>query len=461
MRLKPLDALWLLLESAETPMHAGVLATFRLPARAPADYLRELARELRAGGEPVAPWNCRLAGFGGAGIAPRLVREHDFDLDYHFRHSALPEPGGERELGVVVSRLHSQTLDRNRPLWECHLIEGLEDRRFAVYLKVHLALVSNVNSIPLFLSALAGSARSRRVVPWWTLSRDQVPQGQNREWEGADLVGALARPGETLAGMRRMGGGFARDLFSGGGSYLLPWGTPRSTLNRRINAQRRFATQQFEQERIENLAAVADCSLDTILAYLCGSTLRRFFKEYNALPGKSLVAALPVSLGARGEGLPDNAVTGLRVALCTDIGDPLRRLEAVKDVVEAVRQDRESLPSAAVTPYVLLRSAPIYAGQLPALGRLVPPVYNLTVSNTPGPESRRYLRGARLEALYPVSPLMQYSALSVDCVGYAGTLNIGFTGARDTLPHLQRLAVYTGKAVDELERLLAAGEDGA
>ncbi|MDZ7785034.1 MAG: WSD1 family O-acyltransferase [Halioglobus sp.] len=270
----------------------------------------------------------------------------------------------------------------------------------------------------------------------------------------------LARPGETFADMRRMGGGLLRAICSAERSHLLSRGTPRSTLNRRINAQRRFATQQFEQARIERLAIAAGCSLDAILVYLCGSTLRRFFKEYNALPGKSLIAAVPVSLGERGEGLPDNAITGLRVALCTDIGDPLRRLEAVKDVVNAVREDRESLPAAAVTPYVLLRSAPVYAGQVPALGRLVPPVFNLTVSNTAGPDSRRYLRGARLEALYPVSPLMQYSALSVDCVSYAGTLNIGFTGARDTLPHLQRLAVYTGRAVEELEGLLAS-EGGA
>ncbi|MDX1736317.1 MAG: WS/DGAT domain-containing protein, partial [Halioglobus sp.] len=92
--------------------------------------------------------------------------------------------------------------------------------------------------------------------------------------------------------------------------------------------------------------------------------------------------------------------------------------------------------------------------QLPTLGRLVPPMFNLTVSNTPGSDSARYFSGARLEAIYPMNLLLQYSALSIDCVSYAGTLNIGFTGARDTLPHLQRLAVYTGKAVEDLEGAL-------
>jgi hypothetical protein len=126
-----------------------------------------------------------------------------------------------------------------------------------------------------------------------------------------------------------------------------------------------------------------------------------------------------------------------------------------------VREDRASLPDAAVTSYVMLRAAPLYASQLPMVGRLVPPLFNLAISNTPGPDKPRYFNGARLEAIYPLSPLLQYSALSIDCVGYAGTLNIGFTGARDTLPHLQRLAVYLGRALEDLEELVANGEAAA
>ena len=123
-----------------------------------------------------------------------------------------------------------------------------------------------------------------------------------------------------------------------------------------------------------------------------------------------------------------------------------------------VRRDRASLPDAAVTAYVLMRAAPVYASQMPTLGRLVPPLFNLSVSNTPGHDGPKYFNGARLDSIYPMSPLMQFTALSVDCVSYAGTLNIGFTGARDTLPHLQRLAVYVGKALADLEELLQLAE---
>jgi hypothetical protein len=116
------------------------------------------------------------------------------------------------------------------------------------------------------------------------------------------------------------------------------------------------------------------------------------------------------------------------------------------------------MPEHAVTPYVMMRAAPIYASQTPAIGRFVPPLFNLAVSNTPGPDKPMYYNGSRMEAIYPVSPLMQFSALSIDCVSYAGTLNIGFTGARDTLPHLQRMAVYMGNAVEELEELVLSGK---
>ena len=137
----------------------------------------------------------------------------------------------------------------------------------------------------------------------------------------------------------------------------------------------------------------------------------------------------------------------------------MARLQAVKESIHAVREDRASLPSEAVTSYVLMRAAPLYASQLRGVGRFVPPLFNLAVSNTPGAEKPLYFNGARLEAVYPMSPLMQFTALSIDCVSYAGTLNIGFTGARDTLPHLQRMAVYLGKAVADLEELLAEKEE--
>ncbi len=452
-RMKPLDAVWLMMESADTPMHVGVLAIFQKPRNTSRDYLSQWAAQMRESRELVAPWNYRLSGNGGASISPRLVEEQNFDLDYHFRHSALPLPGGERELGVMVSRLHSNALDRTRPLWEFHLIEGLERNRFAFYVKVHHALVDDVNSIPLMMSALSESARQRNMPPLWAQPLPAAALGDEDDWERR---GGLSDLAQSIASLSKATSGLLRNAFKrkADGSFLLPAGTPRSTLNRHINSQRRFATQRFEQARIERLASATDSTLNEILAYLCGSSLRRFFKEYNALPDESLIGALPVSLQEAG-----NAIAGIRVALGTHVGDPLARLEAVKASMQRVREDLASLPEEAVTPYVMMRATPVYASQMPGVGRFIPPLFNLGVSNTPGPDKPQYFNGARLEAMYSMGQLMQFSALSIDCVSYAGTLNIGFTGARDTLPHLQRMAVYFGKAVIDLEELLQTEED--
>lgn len=452
-KLKPLDTVWLMMESPDTPMHVGVLAIFEKPAKSGENFLPELASGMREA-EPVAPWSCELS----RGINPQLKESTDFDIEYHFRRSALPAPGGERELGRMVSRLHSNPLDRARPLWEFHLIEGLERNRFAFYVKIHHAMVDSVNGVPAVLSALSSSSRTRSVQPIWA-----QPLARNAGAE--DLTGGMEWPGleESIESMTSLGKaalGMLRGAIrpSERNSFIFPRGTPRSTLNRRINTQRRFATQQFDQARIQQLADDTDSTVNEILTYLCGSSLRRFFKEYNALPDEPLIGVMPVSLQERGEHVAGNAIAGLRLPLGTHVGDPLARLEAIKRSMKEVREDRASLPEEAITSYVLMRAAPVYASQLAGVGKLVPPLFNLGVTNTQGSEKPLYVNGARLEAIYPMSQLMQFSALSIDCVNYAGTFNIGFTGARDTLPHLQRLAVYLGKALDDLEELVAAGE---
>ncbi len=456
IKLKPFDSVWLMMESPDTPAHVAVMATFQKPRNAGKNYLAGLAEEMRAA-RAVAPWNYRL----GKGINPSLVEDSNFDLDYHFRRSALPEPGGERELGQMISRLHSNALDRTRPLWEIHLIEGLEGDRFALFVKIHHALVDAVNGVPALLSTLSASARSRNVQPLWA-------QPLSSSGGSEDLVDELRWPGlsESISTLGSVGKATLEMLrgalrSSERNSFVFPRGTPRSTLNRRINYHRRFATQLIDQQRIEQLADATDSTANEILAYLCGSSLRRFFKEYNALPDESLVAVMPVSLQERAQHLAGNAIAGIRVSLGTNVGDPVARLQALKASMKEVREDRASLPEEAVTSYVLMRAAPLYASQLSGVGRFVPPLFNLAVSNTHGADKPLYLNGARMEAVYPLSPLLQFSALSIDCVSYAGTYNIGFTGARDTLPHLQRMAVYFGKALADLEELVAELEGAA
>src|SRR5512137_2313756 len=149
IRLSVIDRAFLVAETRETPMHVGGLQIFKVPPGASPRFVSTLAAKLRSYPVSVSPLNYRLTGGFTGKVMPSWEVVDDVDLDYHFRHSALPHPGGELELGVLVSRLHSNPMDLSRPLWEYHLIEGLAGGRFAVYTKLHHAMVDGVAAMRL------------------------------------------------------------------------------------------------------------------------------------------------------------------------------------------------------------------------------------------------------------------------------------------------------------------------
>ena len=194
--ISPTDATWLLLESRDTPMHVGGLFEFTPPADAPARLPQERARAdarvaRRSRRRGTSSWST------GPLVGPRLplMREdHDVDLDYHVRHSALPYPGGQRELGILVSRLHSHQLDLHRPLWEVHLIEGLEGNRFAIYLKMHHSLIDGVSGMRLILRALSTDpGRARERLRSGPSGRAAAAPSSDQAANGSGLIGSAAR----------------------------------------------------------------------------------------------------------------------------------------------------------------------------------------------------------------------------------------------------------------------------
>ncbi len=448
----PLEASLSLLETPSTPMHVGALMVFRKPKSAGADYAQSLAGNMRAATTVASPWKRCLK----PGVAGRLHGQwreiEEVDLDYHFRQSALPEPGGERELGVLVSRLHSHPLDFNRPPWECYLIEGLYDNQFALYLKLHPTLLDELGGMRLVQAYLAGNSRRRNAPPPWSLPAD-TPDRIN-----GDAGDFWQRAGHSARQLGTLGRALGRVLRAQvkPDALAAPYTAPRSVLNGRINRQRRVATQRYELERLQRVAEQAHIDLDTLLLYLCGSALRRFLKEYNALPDESLIAAVPQSLqaGEPAERVAD-AFNPLMVSLGTEYADPRRRLAEIQRSLHAGQQHLRTLPSTLLQSYTLTTALPFLAGQLAGVNQWLPAMFNLGVVSLHGPDQPLYLNSAKLEAIYPISMLTQGAALNISCIRYAGTLNIGFTGARETLPRLQRIAVYMGLALEELEAQLA------
>jgi len=442
--LNPLDTSWLILDSEDTPMHVGALMIFSAPDGAAASFTAQLAEALRAHAPAGAPWNLKLS--RGPRLTSRWIEETEADLEYHFRESALPDPGGERELGMLVERLHSRALDLSLPPWEIHLIENLERGRFAIYCKLHQSLMDHVSLLQLLTGALTAGRGSDPVPFWAIVSQDSA---RSRSFDAAaEALRGLSR--DSLTSLRQLGRAFAR-LYRADDALRAPYTAPRSALNAHIGRERRFATQQYSIERLEKIAAATSSSVEELCLFLCGSVLRRFFKEHNALPEESLLA-LQLVPGAQAE----SALAF--IALGTEHADPRERLAEVQASVRASREHLSDLPEALVPAYTLTTALPYLAGQALGVGRLMPAMFNLIVAGMRGPAEPMHLGAAKLDAVYPMLPLTQNCALAIGALRYADTLNIGISGARETLPRLQRMAVYMGLALDDLEQRVAAGD---
>jgi WS/DGAT/MGAT family acyltransferase len=498
VRLNPLDTAWLFTESRATPNHVGGLLLFHLPEQAPREFLSRLMSDFRAHRRFGAPWNRRLKVPFTKNPLPSWVTEDDADIDleYHLRHAALPWPGGERELGELIGRLQSTPIDLTRPPWECTLIEGLEDGRFAMFVKMHHALIDGISGMKLLQRAMSDSADASVAMPpfWDTTTSDEEatrPPGHTRkkrkataEDEGVDPAGAAAAvvasvTASVTAGVNQLVPTLASatnaameglsfqakalpQLFGAFGQILkrigdpsdglaVPFDAPRSSLNGRVREKRRFATQQFEMARLRALAQAAGCTLNDVVLALCGGALRRFLLERDELPAKSLTAGIPVSVRPADDEGTGNAISFIVATLGTNVEEPLARLHAIQSSVQHAKAHLQSLSRPVMQQYTLLLMAPTLVTLLTGIGGRTPPMFNITISNVPGPDRPLYFRGAQLLSIYPASIVTHGQALNITCESYNGQMNFGFTGCHASLPSLQKVAVYATEALQELE----------
>ncbi|MBI2384143.1 MAG: wax ester/triacylglycerol synthase family O-acyltransferase [Gammaproteobacteria bacterium] len=449
--LSPVDAAFLRMESLRTPMHVGCMMTFRLPDDAPPDFLRRLLALMRTQPFMPPPFGYRLARGWRKRLAPAW-EEAEMDIDYHIRHSALPYPGGERELGVLVSRLHSNPMDFSRPLWECHLIEGLEGRRFAMYFKAHHCAIDGMGAMRLIKQWLSTDPKARGglAMPAAPASAERVARSRleqlraTLEW-GKDNAAAVPELARKLLQMSRGEGSTVRASMR----------TPRSLFNVATSQQRRLGTQMLPLARLKAVAEASGAKVnDAALAVVAGA-VRRYLLEHDALPERSLTASVPVGL-PRTDGKGGNAVAGFVCPLATDEADPARRVQRIMAVTNRAKDELQGMSPSALEQFTLIGLTPLILGQTTGVLAKLPPFFNFVVSNVVASKTPLYLEGAELEAMYPMSILFDGYAVNVTLIGYVDHVTVGFTGCRDAIPHLQRLAVYTGDALAELEAATAA-----
>lgn len=438
------DAFWTWVDSPDTPMQVASLMIFR-PAEPAVEFARRLVAAWSAYPATSRPFNYLTH--------PRPVplpgtREviTEVDIDYHLRHSALHSPGGQRELGVLVSRLHSAPLDPRRPLWEMHVIEGLEDNRIAVYLKAHHSLFDGVAGIRLLAETFTTAPTAEFPPPPWAR---ELPKRSPRRTVGRSLgqrvIDAVKVPRALST--------FALGAVRRNDPLVGPFQAPPSALNVAIGPQRRISTAVLDLGEIRALARSSATTVNDIVLALCSTALRRYLADLGELPDVPLTAMCPVSVRAAGDD-DGNAVSLILADLATNEQDPLERLAAISASTTAGKNHLQSLDAGVLSDYAILAGAPWLAKQIVPGASAVRPMFNLVISNVPGPRTALYAGDARMEEFYPMSLLSKNEALNITILSYDGKLNFGFTACRDVLPHVQDVAVYTVEAFDELQNAI-------
>lgn len=445
--LSPVDFIFLSLEKRQQPVHVGGLFLFNIPENAPADFVHRLVEDIRnSRAVPVAPFNQVLNGLF-------WDEDEEFDLDQHFRHISLPRPGRIRELLVYVSQEHSRLIDRAKPLWECHIIEGIEGNRFAMFFKMHHAMIDGVAGMRLLEKSLSHSPTENSIVPLWAVKNNKLKRAKlgNPIGKTAKLVKLVSQQVQAIPNLgRELSTTFFKELGKNP-DYVSTFQAPRSILNQPISASRRFAAQSYELERFRSVAKKLNVTINDVVLAVCSGAIRSYLIGQRALPKKPLIAMVPVSL-RRDDSTSGNQISMILANLGTHKGDPLERLDIIhRSVINAKDRFGRMKPSE-----ILSYSGIVYSlSGLNLISGAAPTrqAFNLVISNVPGPKEPLYWNGAKLDALYPASVLLDGQALNITLTSYLDKLEVGITACRRALPRIQILLALLEEEIQTFEHL--------
>ena len=458
-RLDLTSAGFLLLEKRETPMHVGGVNLFSYPDGVDEQEFITAALEQLRGYCDMRPPFGEYVVTGKTGLF--WAEDKHIDMDYHVRHAALPAPGRYRELFSLASRLHTTLLDRTRPLWELYVIEGLQNRQFAVYNKIHHAAIDGVGAMHITRAmctedpgAMTGFApfsmeayqdyRSRRGT-----KRKPVKAPDKRTLR--NVLEALKQQYDSsmhlATAMRRFGMAFV----GRSGNLAVPWhNVPRTSINTRVSGARRFVAQTFAFERVKAVCKAMDGTVNDVVLAMCAGALRRYLLARDELPVHSLKAMAPVSLRNENDLESANAIGFITADLATNIYDPEKRLRKIQESMQAGKELLQEMSAAEAALFMQLTQIPALLTSVLGLGSKFP-AFSTVVSNVPGPRSPLYWNGARLDGIYPASIVFDGFAMNITMVSYHDQMDFGIVACRRSLPQIQRIIDHLEDTLQELE----------
>ena len=496
-KLSVVDSAFLFAETAECPMHVGSLTIVTLPDGYTGDFYEDFKARIasRLHAAPSLRW--KLAQTPFEIDRPSWVEDDQFDLNRHVLRGALPVPHDAATAERLAGWLHAKTLNRARPLWELYVFDGMPDNQAAIYSKMHHALIdggagaalteilyeSSADAPP--SSAPSPPSEPVRAQPrsaaslfdsYGELWRTPYEPGKLANLElprsgGTDLgsvlfdaaVHQIEWPLRLSANFTQIASAYSNALqnaFKPDSIKALDLlSAPQTPLNAAISSERSFVGVTLSMARVKAIAAKAGGKVNDVVLALSSGTLRRYLRDVDALPRKSLTAFVPISAREKGDAELKNQVFGMVVTLASDIEDPKARLEAI--VAGAASSKELANPFRALMPHfadiptfgspMLLQLLAVFYGRSKLADR-VPPPMNVVVSNVFFSRTPIYIAGARIEHVYPMSIPVHGQALNITVHGYVDGLDFGLMAAANVVPDVEPLAVMLADELDELER---------
>lgn len=489
-QLTSLDALFLAHEGDRTVGHVSAYVVLD-PSDVPGGRLTiDALRDMMHSRMPLLPpFRWKLVGVPLGLDHGYWATDPEFDLGYHVRETAVPAPGGDDEVATLIGRLFSQPLDRQRPLWEMYLVQGLADGRCALFSKVHHALVDGVSGAEILgamfdlspegreVEAPTGSELEHPPSPAEMLLRTIAAAPRRARKQATALPRLVANAGAIpgsgwIPGLRtagRVARAIARPLTGDDRPLLEPpsGSAPRVPFSNRLSGHLRMAHVRLDLDEVKAVKTALGTTVNDVIMAIAAGGVRRWLLEHEALPDEPLLALVPVSVRTPEQyGTFGNRVGGMVVPLPTNLRESDERLAAARAAMMTAKQRHEAVPADTLIdatrflpPALFAQATKITLGIAGRPG--VRPPMNLIVSNVPGPQVPLYCAGARIESLVPVSPVTHGVGMNITVMSYLGRIDAGIVVDRDQVPDPELVAAGMEEELEALKALAVAAGNGA
>jgi WS/DGAT/MGAT family acyltransferase len=451
-KLTPIDLAFLLLENPSRQVHMAAYQLFRIPARQRKTFVPKLLETYRSG-EVGKPFNQKLK-WSGTGMPSWETVEPD--LRYHVRHIAVPAPGRMEDFYEMVSFLNTSLLDRARPLWECYVIEGLENDQFAVLVKVHHSLIDGGGALKLFDQSLNTSAADKSIRAFWTPFEEPPRRKRSRKEDSSQIQKLMSRVGKLPASLL----GASLSLADLGAQNLrlkpqkssLPFGAKRTPFNNTPeSSERRYANCEIPLDQVKKISKATGTTVNDVVMTVIDDALNHYLVEHKAPAKEPLVTMMAMSFRSEEHGATGNQVSVELVPLGEPEANIKTRLQQIHDSTNQIKENSSAIPTAVRQLYSLVIFG---SGTLPEFSTAFQsiPNANLLISNMIGPRKQLYLGGAPLVAFHGLPIVPPGCGLNVTFATVNQDICLAVGAAPEAMDEPYRLTQLVLAAVDRLEK---------